>query len=135
MKTKTVVILRGVSGSGKSSFAELIAEPKVICCADFYFEQDGSYNFDASKLGQAHLQSRKTFDDALNNPYVDNIVVANTNVKPSDYQYYVTEAEKRGVRVTFVVLEKRHNNESLHDVPPHVLERQAESIEQDMKLI
>ena len=132
---KQIIILRGIGNSGKSSFCELIAEPKIVCCADFFFEEDGNYNFDPSKLGLAHAKCRDDFDDALKNLDIINIIIANTNTKPSDYSYYVTQGEKVGARITYVILEKRHNGVNDHNLPQHVLERQANSLKQDVKLI
>jgi uridine kinase len=132
---KTVIIVRGISGSGKSTFANIVAEPKVVCTADDYFEQNGQYNFDPSKLGEAHKQSMNKFDQALVNPNIKNIVVANTNVKPRDYKYYADKANQAGVRVIYVVLEKRHDNENVHSVPSEVLQRQHDSLKNDLKLM
>lgn len=132
---KTVIIVRGVSGVGKTTFANIVAEPKVVCTADDYFEQDGKYNFDPTKLGEAHRQSMSRFDQALSNPNVKNIVVANTNVKPSDYRYYVDKANDAGAKVIYVVLEKRHDNPNVHNVPDFVLQRQHDSLKNDLKLM
>lgn len=132
---KTVIILRGVSGAGKTSFIDLVAEPKVVCCADHYFERDGKYEFDATKLGAAHKQSMDTFDAAMVDPNVENIIVANTNVKPSDYKYYTQRAEAFGFRVVYVVLEKRHKAPNVHGVPEHVVQRQHDSLKNSLKLM
>jgi predicted kinase len=132
---KTVIIVRGVSGVGKSTFANIVAEPKVICTADDYFEQGGGYNFDPTKLGAAHKQSMDKFDKALENPNIANIVVANTNIKPSDYKYYEDKANVVGAKIIYVVLEKRHNNPNVHSVPDHVLQRQHETLRNNLKLM
>ena len=131
---KQIIILRGASGSGKSSFAELIAQPKKICCADFYYEKNGSYDFDPSKIGEAHQQCKDEFDVACVSPFIKNIVIANTNTKPSDYQYYVDKAKEHGIKVTFVVLEKRHDGKNTHNVPEHVIQRQHDNLINDLKL-
>jgi len=49
---KQLILLRGLPGSGKSTFANLLGGIHVE--ADQYFIQDGEYKFDASKLKQAH---------------------------------------------------------------------------------
>ena len=49
---KQLILLRGLPGSGKSTFANLLGGIHVE--ADQYFMQDGEYKFDASKLKQAH---------------------------------------------------------------------------------
>lgn len=132
---KTVIIVRGVSGAGKTTFADIVSEPKVVCTADDYFEQDGKYNFDPTKLSDAHKQSMNKFEKALINPSIKNIVVANTNVKPSDYQYYVDKANEARAKIIYVVLEKRHDNPNVHNVPDYVLQRQHDSLKNDIKLM
>ena len=134
--TRNLIILKAVSGAGKTTFCDLIKGPKVVCCADDYFyDIYGNYNFDATKLGHAHAHCRDTFDDAVESIEVENIIIANTNTKPADYAYYVNQATKAGFVITFVVLEKRHENENVHNVPLQVLERQAANIKQNLKLM
>ena len=52
---KILILVRGIPGSGKSTFANLIWNSYAICEADkFFYDKDGNYNFDPSKLKQAH---------------------------------------------------------------------------------
>lgn len=135
MSKRTLIICKGVSGVGKSSFTELIAEPKAVCSADkFFIDKEGNYNFDATKLGQAHAYCRQQFYSALIDQSIRNIIIDNTNCKSSDYSYYVKEAEDHGMRVIYVVLEKRHDGKNVHNVPDHVLERQENNLKQNLKL-
>jgi len=46
---KNLVIVRGLPGAGKSSFAKLLGS--AICTADDYFIKNGKYNWTASKIG------------------------------------------------------------------------------------
>lgn len=132
---RNLIILKGVSGNGKSTFANLVAEPKVICTADDYFtDANGNYNFDATKLGAAHGACKAKFDNSLNDDAIENIVIANTNTKPSEWKYYAEKAEQAGLRVIHIVLEKHHNNASIHNVPIETLNRQEASIRQHLKL-
>ena len=134
--TRNLIILKAVSGAGKTTFCNLIKDPKMVCCADDYFyDKDGNYNFDANQLGHAHARCRDTFDKALVDEDYINIIIANTNTKPADYAYYVNKASAAGFVITFVVLEKRHDNENVHNVPTQVLERQAANIKQNLKLM
>lgn len=136
IKKPVVVLLRGVSNSGKSSVANLFGENSVVCCADDYFtDKDGNYDFNPNLLGQAHTVCKFKFIDALHNPDIDTIVVSNTNTKPPDFQFYIDEAEKRGIMVFSLVVERRHGGINNHNVPAHVLERQAENIKNSLKLI
>lgn len=50
-----VIIMSGVPGSGKSTFTKSLKGDVVICSADNYFlDENGVYNFNPSKLGEAH---------------------------------------------------------------------------------
>lgn len=131
---RSVILLRGVSGAGKSTVANLFSEPKVIVSADAYFEKGGGYDFDPSKLGDAHRECQNNFECALRDPSVKNIIVSNTNTKPSDYQYYFDTAKKYGVKVISLVIERRHEGKNVHNVPDFVLQRQHDSLKNDLKL-
>lgn len=133
---KRIIILRSASGAGKSTVANLFGGNSVVCCADdFFTDKDGNYNFDPDFLGNAHGMCKNKFLEALEDSMVDTIIVANTNTKPSDFQFYIDEAEKRGNMVFSLVVEKRHNGENLHGVSSHVIERHAENIKNSLKLI
>lgn len=132
---KRVVVIRATSGAGKSTFAEFLESSDFICCADdFFTDEQGNYNFDASKLGQAHKACQDKYLELLDSPFADTIVVSNTNTKESDYKFYLDEAEKRGIMVFSLVLENRHGNKNIHNVPDHVLERQEQNIKNSLKL-
>ena len=135
---KNVIILRGVSGSGKTTFASMLARHNsgaVVVTADDYFtDSDGVYNFDASKLGAAHSQCYNRFNDALYNPAVNTVIVANTNTSPRDFKNYVDAAESYGATVTYVVLENRHGNTDVHGCPDAVKERQCNNLKNSLCL-
>jgi predicted kinase len=132
---RKLILIRAVSGAGKSTFAKIFAPDSCICCADdFFTDEEGNYNFDASKLGQAHKACQDKYLELLDSPFADTIVVSNTNTKESDYKFYLDEAEKRGIMVFSLVLENRHGNKNIHNVPDHVLERQEQNIKNSLKL-
>jgi predicted kinase len=133
-KDRHVIITRGVSGAGKSTFCDLIAHPRAVCCADDYFMETGEYVFIPDKISHAHGHCRKQFDEALEDPKIKNIIIANTNCQERDFQYYVDKAEESGIMTTFVVLENRHGGENVHSVPVHVLERQENNLRNSLKL-
>lgn len=135
MKKRNLIILRGVSGSGKTTFCNLIGGNTVVCCADdFFTDENGNYKWYAEGLGKAHKYCAEKFDDALYNDTIDTIIVANVNAKPSDWKYYVDKATKYGLKITYVVLENRHGNKDVHSVPFETLERQEKTIRENLKL-
>ena len=135
IKKPVVVLLRGSSGCGKSSVARLFGGEVAICTADdFFYDEGGNYNFDSNLLSIAHEQCFRKFHDALENPDIDTIVVANTNTKISEFQKYIDEAEKYDSMVFSLVVEKRHNGINSHGTPDHVIDRHVENIKNSLKL-
>jgi hypothetical protein len=137
MTSKQILILRGTSSSGKTTLSNLICQQvgNVEISADHYFyDEDGNYNFDASKLGKAHDHCKKMFMLFLNEPSVNTIVVSNVNAQEKDWKFYEDEGKKAGAMIIFLVIERRHDNINSHSVPEHVLERQEQNIRNNLKL-
>lgn len=72
-----VIILCGVSGSGKSTIAKEIGSGYVVSADDF-FMASGEYKFDPTMLPAAHGQCLRDFVGCLQYG-CDTIVVDNTN--------------------------------------------------------
>jgi hypothetical protein len=87
---RTVTLLRGLPGSGKSHVARLIQKedrkkglPGTIVSADHYFERTGTYPFDRAKIGVAHATCFKSFLDAVAGRAAGGpVIVDNTNTHP-----------------------------------------------------
>ena len=133
---KILIILRGLPGSGKSSFANLIWQSGVIFEADKYFYgEDGTYNFDASKLHAAHkwcqLQVEHAMEDNLesNGQYYPEIVVSNTSTTEKEMEPYLKLAEKYDYKVVSLIVENRHGNKSVHNVPDETMEKMRNRFE------
>jgi predicted kinase len=127
--TKILTIVRGLPGSGKSTFANFVWNDYAICEADkFFYDKEGNYNFDASKLKQAHEWCRNEVEtrmkDNQNNPqYYPEIVVSNTFTQEWEMQAYFDLAEKYEYKVFSVIVENRHGNKNIHGVPDDTLKR------------
>lgn len=131
-----IILLRGVASSGKSTFANYLADidtDSVICCADDFFYKNGEYCFDASKLGAAHEACKQQFKRAIDND-VSTIIIANTNAKPRDFSFYEEYAKGMGYQIISLVVEKRHENKNSHNVPQETLDRQELGIRNSLKL-
>jgi len=119
---KTLIILRGLPGSGKSTVAKIIQpKDKLVCTADDYFMQGGVYKFDPKQLGQAHAACQLKARNAMNIGF-DNIVVANTNTTEKEMQIYFDMAEEFEYQVVSLIVENRHGNINIHGVPADKLE-------------
>ena len=125
---KVLILLRGLPGSGKSSFANLIWASQVICEADqFFYDKEGNYNFDVTKLGQAHKACQdkvETFmkDNQNNHQFYPEIVVSNTSTTEKELQPYLDLALKYGYTVVSLIVENRHGGKNIHGVPDEKLE-------------
>jgi predicted kinase len=82
---KSLIVMRGVPGSGKSTFVSKLVGYTVVS-ADYYFDVMGN-KFDISRLGDAHKLCMKQFLNAIMGG--ENVVVDNTNINLEDIAPYV----------------------------------------------
>lgn len=135
MIPKILTLVRGLPGSGKSTFANTITNKYSICEADkFFYDGDGNYNFDASKLREAHKWCRnevetRMMDNDVNPQYYPEIVVSNTFTQEWEMEEYFKLAEKYGYMVFTIVVENRHGGVNLHGVPDDKLEQMRNRFE------
>jgi len=132
---KILTLLRGVPGSGKSTFANLMWNTYAICEADkFFYDKEGNYNFDATKLSDAHKWCRDSVetrmkDNEVNPQYYPEIVVSNTSTMEWELESYYTLAEQYGYTVFSLIMENRHNGVNTHGVPANKLKQMKERFE------
>jgi predicted kinase len=129
------VLLRGLPGSGKSSFAKHMWSDFVICEADqFFYDSEGNYNFDPSKLKDAHKYCRdkvETFmsDNEKNSQFYSEIVVSNTFTREWEMDEYFKLAKKYNYQVVSLIVENRHGNKNVHGVPDSKIEEMRNRFE------
>lgn len=112
-------LIRGVPGSGKSSFAQDLLDSLVVgavCEADSYFTNGhGDYVFDASKLKEAHNYCEEL---ARSNLKIGvSVAVSNTSTTEKEVEVYRKIAEEFGAQFISLVVESRHGGKNLHNVP------------------
>jgi len=128
---KTVILLRGSPGSGKSTWISAHLPDATVVSADKFFERGGTYKFDGKLLKYAHESSQTAFKAALARG--DALVaVDNTNIHKGNYQFYVTEATKAGYEVYQKVLTTVFQN--VHGVPEDKVTRMRDLMEVDTYL-
>lgn len=132
---KKLYIVRGLPGSGKSTFAEaLVGADFLVCEADKYFMVDGEYKFDATKLKQAHEWCRNRVeimmgDSLINDQFYREIAVSNTFTQEWEMQPYLDLAKEYGYMVFTVIVENRHGGVNQHGVPDEVLTKMRDRFE------
>lgn len=117
---KILYIIRGLPGSGKSTFAHQICDT-VISADDYFMDENGNYDFDPALLNQAHdwcfsmvrlyMESKVT------------VAVANTFTREKEVIPYMELAEKYGYTVFSVICENRHGSQSVHDVADNTINK------------
>jgi NEDD4-binding protein 2 len=127
---KTLIILRGLPGSGKSTFANYMFSNKVVFEADKYFyDETGNYNFDVSKLHLAHKWCQLQVEHAMEDNYYSGgilypeIVISNTSTTEKELEPYLELAKRYKYQVVSLIVENRHGNKSVHNVPEETMDK------------
>jgi predicted kinase len=133
---KNLYLLRGLPGSGKSTLAEQLGGSHFE--TDKYFiDKDGNYNFDGSKLKEAHKWCQDSVATAmvLNHTIGDNetIVVSNTFTQEWEMKPYMDVAKDWGYRVFTIIVENRHGGVNQHGVPDEKLQQMNDRFEIKLK--
>jgi len=121
-------LVRGLPGSGKSTFANHIWNEYAVCEADkFFYDKEGNYNFDPSKIKDAHAWCKNEVetrmkDHQINGQYYPEIAVSNTFTQEWEMKDYYDLAEKYGYKVVSLIVENRHGGKNVHGVPDDKLE-------------
>ena len=121
---RVLILLRGVPGAGKSTVANSIWNEYAVCEADKYFHntETGAYEFDVTKLKDAHEWCRSQVeirmkDNQVNPQFYPEIVVSNTFTQEWEMQAYFDLAKQYDYQVVSLIVENRHGGENVHGVP------------------
>jgi len=134
---KVLYIVRGIPGSGKTTFAKkLVGEDFLVCEADKYFinQENGKYEFDFSKIKDAHKWCQNMVenymkDSMINDQYYPEIAVSNTFTQEWEMRPYFELAKTYGYKVFSVIVENRHGGTNQHEVPEEVITKMCERFE------
>lgn len=115
----TLILIRGLPGSGKSTLSkklktEYAGRPVYVFEADDYFSKSGSYEFDASKLNQAH---KECFNNTVEKLKQEDavVIVSNTFTTIKELTPYVELSKGT------IIIEMSSQFKSIHDVPEETI--------------
>jgi len=103
MGIKTCIIMRGNSGSGKTTIVDKLSKlmDLKIYSTDSYFYKDGNYMFEKDKLCEYHNLNFDNFKKGIKNNQLS-ICVDNTNINFSEYVRYLEYARNYGYVTIFL---------------------------------
>lgn len=131
--SKYLFLITGAAGAGKSTLAQkiqdnakgLIEPIAEICEADefWYILGKGKYAFNPKLLWKAHKWCQDNAKELMAMGL--NLIVSNTNIKPSDRKPYFQMAEEYGYKVVFIHLTTQFQNQ--HNVPDEHVKRMRDN--------
>lgn len=110
-----IILVRGLPGSGKSTYAK-----KLNCLhveADMFFVKDGEYNFQPGLIASAHEWCQKAAFNAMD--WDMDVVVTNTFTQLWEMQPYLDMAAELDADVQVIKLTTQFG--SVHGVPETAL--------------
>jgi len=139
-----VKIMRGLPGSGKSTYAKRNFPDAIVCSADLYFTNGmGEYNFKPAELPRAHARCLLKFVEWLDRAAISErdpesnreltIVVDNTNVDAVSLAPYISlaiayEADIEVITMSCDVQDAAKRN--VHNVPIHAIDRMYKTMQE-----
>lgn len=110
---KFCFVLRGLPGTGKDEIAKYLAasgipsipgvSSAITLSTDQFFIKDGKYQFDKTKLKEAHEATWEAFKSAISSDS-QVIIINNTNIKKFHYAHYVDYAQRHGYLTSIVII-------------------------------
>lgn len=126
---QTIYLIRGASGSGKTTCAELLLNEgiahKHFEADSFFVNKDGIYTYNREYNEDAHNLCILSTKQALYAGY--NVVVSNTFTKLWELEPYFKMAQDLNVQVKVFHCNRSYKN--IHNVPQSVVDRMKQTFE------
>ena len=125
MENVKLTIVRGLPGSGKSTYAKKLAGFNHFE-ADMFHMVDGEYKFNFNNIKASHEWCQNKVKESLLNG--NNTVVSNTFTQLWEMQPYIDMAKELCIELNIVTLKEQYGN--IHNVPEEIIEKMAERFEE-----
>uniref|UniRef100_A0AC11B5A2 NEDD4 binding protein 2 like 1 n=1 Tax=Ovis aries TaxID=9940 RepID=A0AC11B5A2_SHEEP len=133
---KHLYLLRGLPGSGKTTLARQLQHdfPRALIFStdDFFFREDGAYEFNPDFLEEAHEWNQKRARKAMRNG-ISPIIIDNTNLHAWEMKPYAVMALENNYEVIFREPDTRWKfnvqelaRRNIHGVPREKIHRMKE---------
>lgn len=123
---KSLILLRGLPGAGKSTLATVLAmnADPVYSVDDYFTDSNGNYLFDYRQNHVAYRLCEENTEKALASGkprvFVDNTFTMEWEMKP-----YLEMAKKYNYRIFVLTVEKYHGSSNVHGIGHEQLEKMA----------
>lgn len=127
---KTLYLIRGIPGSGKTTFAKQLAKshPHSLHfeADDWFTNEDGTYEYRPDEIKDAHNCCKHNCERGMVNAN-EVIIISNTFTRYWEMDEYFRMANKHGYQVICVIM----NNcfENIHNVPAGIVGQMKERFE------
>lgn len=127
MNKKVLILIRGLPGSGKTTFAQAISEGKypVFEIDDYFTDDHGNYSFRFDENHIAYKQCIENVEATMRKNH-SKIIVANTFTMEWELEPYLRLATEHKYTAHVVVMENRHGNRNVHSIPEEHIQRMRE---------
>ena len=124
---KSLILLRGLPGSGKSSFAKVISENgkyPVYSVDDYFTSPSGEYQFNFQENHLAYKSCENNTRNSLEMG-LEKVIVDNTFTLEWELEPYFKMGKEYGYSVFVMTMENWHGGENIHGIPKEQLEKMA----------
>ena len=128
MDERILILIRGLPGSGKSSFAKVISEDgryPVFEIDDYFTDSEGNYSFRYEENHIAYKQCIENVVTAMQS-LCPKIIVANTFTMEWELEPYLQLGKESNYRTYVMVMENRHGMQNIHSIPDEHIQRMRE---------
>lgn len=116
-------LIRGLPGSGKSTFAETLADALHAQHFEhdrYLYTDEGEYVWTERRMRYAYMACLRDTEATMAEG--EPVVVSNVFPVARSMKRYKALAEKYGYQVTYIVVENRRGGVNIHDVPQESLD-------------